>query len=390
MQITSPTDQTTCGTLSNSASVTAANSAPVNPSSSAAISVNCPALSLTNVADAASVNAGDPIGYTLVAANSGAGTAHGVTLSEALPGAGGLDWSIAPAYAGPGNCSISGDPGAQTLSCDLGDLTTGVSATVHITSATGGGACGAEAPTASLSASNAATLSQGATTTVLCPQLQVTKVPSNSNASAGDTIGFALTVTNGGSGSADGVVLADTLPAEAGLSWSITGANPGCTITAGVLSCNLGSLTPGGAATVSIASPTTTATCGPVANSAAASASNGATAQSGATVAVGCPDLMVTKTPAATPVNAGQQAVFNIVVNNIGTGTARAATLSDTLPAGVSWSDDNAACSIAAGVMSCGFGDLAPGQTQNVHLSGITPVSLCTTLTNTAEVGGGQ
>ena len=58
--------------------------------------------------DAGSVNAGLPIGYTLTAMNSGAGTAQNVALAEALPGAGGLSWMISPTYTMPGSCIISG------------------------------------------------------------------------------------------------------------------------------------------------------------------------------------------------------------------------------------------------------------------------------------------
>jgi uncharacterized repeat protein (TIGR01451 family) len=387
VHVTSPTDQTTCGTVSNTAAVSAANSSTVAPSSTAAISVNCPTLGLMNLADAASVNAGQPIGYTLTATNSGAGTAHNVALSEALPGAGGLDWTISPAYTMPGSCGINGSPGAQTLTCAFGDLATGASAMVHVTSNTGGGACGAESPTATLSADNASTLTQGATTTVLCPQLQVTKLPTSSSASADDAIGFAVSVTNGGAGIADGVILTDPLPTDPGLSWSISGPNPsGCTISAGVLTCNIGSLNPGGSASVNISSPTTPATCGDVDNTAAATTTNGVPARSSAGVTVGCPDLMVTKTPATNPLDAGQNAVFNIVVNNLGSGIARGATLKDALPTGINWSDDSKACKIAAGVMTCNFGDLAAGQTQTVHVTGATSSRLCAPLTNTATV----
>ena len=163
---------------------------------------------------------------------------------------------------------------------------------------------------------------------MLCPQLQVTKTPSNSTASADDTIGFGITVNNNGAGVADGVMMTDTLPAETGSNWSITRPNSsGCTIAAGVLTCSIGSLNPSGSASVNISSPTTPATCGAVNNTATATATNGVTAQSSTAVTVGCPDLMVTKTPASNPVNAGQNAVFNIVVNNIGNGVARGTTL---------------------------------------------------------------
>ncbi len=130
----------------------------------------------------------------------------------------------------------------------------------------------------------------------------------------------------------------------------------------------------------------TPATCGAVNNAATATATNGVTAQSSTAVTVGCPDLMVTKTPASNPVNAGQNAVFNIVVNNIGNGVARGATLDDTLPTGITWTDNNSACAISGGVMTCNFGNLAASQTQTVTVTGATPAKLCAPLINTASV----
>ena len=49
------------------------------------ITVNCGQIALTKVADADTVSAGDPIGYTLTITNSGSGNAYGVSLTDPLP-----------------------------------------------------------------------------------------------------------------------------------------------------------------------------------------------------------------------------------------------------------------------------------------------------------------
>ena len=49
------------------------------------------------------------------------------------------------------------------------------------------------------------------------------------------------------------------------------------------------------------------------------------------------------------------------MVTNNGPGVAKHVTLTDTLPVGVDWQQDNADCSITAGVLSCDFGNLASG-----------------------------
>jgi hypothetical protein len=93
---------------------------------------------VTKVPDAQSVLAGNPVGFTMVVKSDGNGTVQGVTLSDALPtlAGAGINWSISPAYAGPGTCTITGAAPSQTLSCNLGDMASGTQATVHVSSPT--------------------------------------------------------------------------------------------------------------------------------------------------------------------------------------------------------------------------------------------------------------
>ena len=88
--------------------------------------------------------------------------------------------------------------------------------------------CGVLLNTATVSASNEPQENQGNNTdsadiTVLCPSLNITKIADDQSVSAGDTVGYTITVTNNGPGTAKGVVLSDTLPTNAGLDWSIAG-----------------------------------------------------------------------------------------------------------------------------------------------------------------------
>ena len=83
------------------------------------MTVTQPSLTVTKTADATSVNAGQQIGFGVTVTNNGAGTATNVTLSDPLPGGDGIDWSISPAYAGPGTCTINGAPPTETLTLQL-------------------------------------------------------------------------------------------------------------------------------------------------------------------------------------------------------------------------------------------------------------------------------
>ena len=135
-----------------------------------------PSLSLTKTPDAAIVVAGSAIGYTIAAGNSsvaGTSQATAVTLNDPLPAGAGVNWSISPAYSGPGTCTVTGAVGSQTLACSLGNFAAGASASVHVTSETSPLSCHAYVNTATLASSNTGSLQSTANTTVQCPALSV-------------------------------------------------------------------------------------------------------------------------------------------------------------------------------------------------------------------------
>jgi YVTN family beta-propeller protein len=113
-------------------------------------------------------------------------------------------------------------------------------------------------------------------------------------ASTGLTIGYTATITNTaapGAGSANNVVLTDTLPSASGLSWSIASVNPAQAMINGTLTntcsistsspqqliCNFGSISPVVSAIVDVTSPSVSGT---FSNSATVTASNNPTVTS--------------------------------------------------------------------------------------------------------------
>src|SRR5206468_2044923 len=115
-------------------------------------------------------------------------TAKAVALSDPLPS--GVDWSIA---SGPAGCGIA----AGTLTCPAVDLAPGASYSVHVTAPTTAASCKAYPNTATADGSNTSPVTASATTTVLCPGLKLLKTAEAATVSAGDPIGFTITVTNG-------------------------------------------------------------------------------------------------------------------------------------------------------------------------------------------------
>ena len=414
VHITSPTTGSTCGTVSNSASVSTTNdgSPTVGPIT---ITVNCPSLTLTKVADSASVSAGSQIGYTITITNSGTGTATGVKLSDALPTNAGLNWTIASQSAGWNNtCVIGGSP--LTLTCGGA---TGVSLapngtlSIHITSPTTAASCGTVSNGATVTGSNFSSIStQTITITVNCPSLTLTKVADSSSVSAGSQIGYTITITNNGTGTATGVKLSDTLPTNPGLNWTIASQSAGwnntCVIGGTPLTLTCGgasgvTLAPNGTLSVHITSPTTAATCGTVSNGATVTGSNFSTitTQSPTTITVNCPSLTLTKTPDSASVSAGQQIGYTITITNSGTGTATGVKLSDTLPTnpGLNWTIAsqsagwNNTCVIGGTplTLTCGGAtgvSLAPNGTLTVHITSPTTAASCGTVSNGATVTG--
>src|SRR5205085_1257358 len=84
---------------------------PANAGSdqSTASSWVAPLIHIVKTADAAQVNAGQQIGFTLTVSNTGSSAATGVNLSDVLPANANLSWTIASQGVGwAGSCGISG------------------------------------------------------------------------------------------------------------------------------------------------------------------------------------------------------------------------------------------------------------------------------------------
>jgi len=227
----------------------------VNPAASA--------LTIAKTADAALAPAGSPVGFTITVGNTGPGVALGATLSDPLPATGAGGWSISPAYAGPGTCSISGSAPSQTLACSLGNLAAGATSTVHASAGTPSSSVISLTNTATASATNQDPVHATAHTGTTLAHLTITKVADAVTTTAGSPVGFTITVGNTGDGAADGATLTDPLPPFTGASWSISPAYAGpgtCTLAGSspseTLSCALGTLAPGATATVHVVATT--------------------------------------------------------------------------------------------------------------------------------------
>jgi uncharacterized repeat protein (TIGR01451 family) len=197
-----------------------------------------PCVSPTVQRDAGLVSAGSPIGFTVSVFNQASPTVA-TTLTSALPGGTGINWSINPAYSGPGTCAITGT-GSQTLNCDFSNLAPAGLGSLHITSATSGAACGPYTVTANVTVAGTTHLQASDSETIACSTSGLTIVKTHTgNFSLGQqNATYSVLVSNAaGSASTSGTVtVTETIPtgltlvSMAGSGWTFPGGNT-CTRT---------------------------------------------------------------------------------------------------------------------------------------------------------------
>ena len=285
-------------------------------------------------------------------------------------------------------CSIT----AGVLSCNFGDLAAGASRTVHISSPTTAASCGTVDNTATADAGNDAAVSDDASVVVQCPGLNVSKSPDQGTVSAGTAIGFTITVSNTGPGTATGVTLDRHAAGEGGAG------------VVGIARCR-GLLDHRGRALVQLRRPRR----GPVAHGAYLLADHGGVVRddhqhghgrleqrrpgrrtpgrssSNARTSMSrrlqtprrCPRVTRSGSPSRSPTPGRERRP-----------TSRSRTRCRPAPdsCGRSAPARIPGCAIAQGVLSCTFGTLAAGATRTVHISSPTTALSCATINNTATV----
>ncbi|MBI3608409.1 MAG: DUF11 domain-containing protein, partial [Nitrospirae bacterium] len=355
------------GTLSNTAIVSSATSDPVpgnNTSGPVTTTVN-PSANLSIIKSDAPdpVLVGQNVTYTITVANAGPSAATGVTMTDALPA------SVTFVSVTPGGPTCAQSLG--TVTCGLGTMANGASTTITIVVTPTAAAVGTLSNTASVTSSVTDTVtsnnSSTTTTTVnASADLSITKTDAPDPVLAGQNLTYTITVANAGPSAATGVTVTDTLPA--GVTFvSATPTQGTCSGTTTV-TCALGTLNNGASATVTIVVKPTAA--GTLSNS--ASVTSAVTDPNTANNSVGpvtttvnpAADLSITKTDAPDPVLVGSNLTYTIVVANAGPSAATGVTMTDPLPAGVTFvsvTPGSPTCTQASGTVTCGLGTMASG-----------------------------
>jgi uncharacterized repeat protein (TIGR01451 family) len=232
-----------------------------------------PEIAIVKTADAAQVNVGDPIGFTVTVFNNGVGDASGVKLSDTLPVKAGLSWAIDAQGAGwAGTCAIS----SGVLSCGGANGVTVPGATtqaastftVHITSPTTG-ATGGDCPDGSGVVDNTGNVTStnggdGESTAETCVQALVDLAVTKSGSPATQVLGsgnitWTMVVTNNGPSTATGVEITDPMPA--GNTFVSASSTQGTCTGGAVLTCDIGTMAAGASVTITlVTTPSATGT----------------------------------------------------------------------------------------------------------------------------------
>jgi len=188
---------------------------------------------------------------------SGGGGEGGLTI-QAHGGRGGDAWDT-QAYSNANRHGPGGGGGGGVV------LLSGTAASIDIS---GGGngltlttpsvPYGATSGTAGVSATNlSVTLSPGPHSASICTDLAITKSGSPNPVLQNQTLTYTLTVTNNGPQTATGVVAEDTLPAQ--VTYVSSSSSQGtCSATAGIVTCNIGTMLSSAMVTITITATATT------------------------------------------------------------------------------------------------------------------------------------
>ena len=345
---------------------------PNDSTDSATLNVNPVAdLSLTKTASNTNAAVDDEVDYTLTASNAGPDDATGVTISDPLPA--GLDFIDAT----PGCDNVMG-----TVTCDLGTVPSGGTASVtvrtHTTAAVAGTAVTNLATVSSDDLDPNPNNNQASATVDVQPlvDLELTKVASNPAPPVGGQVSYTLSLVNSGPSPATGVTITDPLPS--GLRFvSATSGQGSCGASGQTVVCHLGTLAAGGAALVSITADVAPSTAGTTVQNTATASADEPIAQpellsSHASIRpvpeappgpLRRAELKIEKTVNHKTAAFGLELKYTITVSNAGPATAETPTVTDAFSADasiVSVHPSSGSCNRRR-PFECRLGSIAPG-----------------------------
>ncbi len=346
-------------------------------------------LSITKTDAPDPVALGNNVTYTITVTNNGPSDAAGVVMTDTLPGF----TVFVSAVPSQGSCAEL----AGIVTCPLGVLVNGAVATITVVATptvvgviTNEASVTAATPDPALANNDVFEN----TTVTASADLAISKTDGVATIAAGTSTTYTITVTNTGpSDEPAGAVVSDPIPA--GTIGSETESD--CSIVAAVFTCTTSAplvvgafvtyhltlaIPPGYALAAVTNTASITSSVLPDPDPANDSATDVDALTSSA-------DLSIVKTDAPDPVTVGGTLTYTLLVTNNGPADAVGVTVTDTLPAGVTFgmaTPSQGSCAQVAGVVTCALGTVLTSATATVTIT-VSPTA-AGSISNTATVSG--
>ncbi len=390
---------------------------PSNNTSSASTQVTAIAdMTVSKTASPNPVRGGTPLTYVLAARNNGPSTAQAVHVVDTLPP--NAVWISLGAITGGGTCSAptAGTQGG-TLTCDWTSIPGNTQRTVTyvvrpLATAAGTDAVNSGVVSTATEESNTGNNSTTISTPITAASLDilVNKVDSADPIPLGTLTRYTITIHNAGPSFGTNVTMVDMFPNggtptatfsyQGNLALTPPGAGsctePATGVTSGTLSCSFPGLEAGAQILVEYDMRAETITgsgiTGTSFNTVTVAVDEPETqtdnnTATNATTTRRTADLAIVKSaPAAA--TAGNTFTYTLTVTNNGPNTSTGATVTDVLPAGVSYVGASTGCVNVSGTVTCTLGTLASGASTEVTITVLVsnPYTGAAPLANTATV----
>ena len=197
---------------------------------------------------------------------------------------------------------------------------------------------------------------------------------------------YTVNVKNMGPNQATGVRVVDELPAGATF---ISASHPGCTHNSGIVTCNLNNMNNG--ANVQFTIVVMPITAGNITNYVTASANqndlnstNNTDIESTVVSPLTGSNLSLVKSDSTDPVEIGDNITYTLQVTNNGPENATGVTVTDTLPASVTFVSASPGCSHSSGIVTCTIGNLSASANTSVQI--VVTTTAAGSINNSASV----
>ncbi len=308
------------------------------------------------------------VAYAIVVENRGPAAAANVTLTDPVPAN-----TLFESFAAPAGwtCTTPAVGATGLVSCGAASLAVGATATFDLRVRLAPGTPPGTALSNTVVVGSATPDPDPVNNTDIEPtlvvgpgtaDLSIVKTDAPDPQIAGVPVSYTFTITNHGPATATNVTVTDPLPAGT----AVIASSPGCSVSAGTLSCTIGTLAPGASTAVGV-TISTPPVPGLLTNVATVSATEtdpvpANNSEPEDTTLVQRADVRIDKTGPATA-TPGSTVVYSLTITNDGPSVADNVSVADATPAGLTFVSNAGACTTA---FPCALGTMQPAEVRTI------------------------